>query len=137
MSTEQEDRVADHATTDDLIVGGGGPRRIWKTMDVAPDPGNTGKFYVVQELAGEWGPLKSDSQQFSKRQEELLAKKSPGHYTPQEYLAVIEELGRTVVWLERSPKLPPVTRVLYCELDERGIMQNVNREKSQGAGGRK
>lgn len=101
-STVKQEDYGLTESVDTRIVKVGPERRIWETVQVAPDPLAPGKFYVVQRLAGAW-----------KRSAELNDE-------------------TLVKWVQAWSWEPPVSRVLYCKLDEFGIMQNLNRATSQG-----
>lgn len=105
MSTN--DTVAsDYGLSDEApVTGGGKERRIWETTSVAPDPHKPGYFYATQRLAGEWKQVFGQGA-------------GPGE--------------SVLTWFSRQVELPPVTRVLYCTMDERGLMVNVFRDASQG-----
>lgn len=95
-------------------VMNGPERRIWRTLSVAPCPHSVGRFYVVQELAGEW--------------------KRWGVTGVRNGVPMVGETSQ-VEWHPRpTSDEPPVTRVLYCALDARGVMVNLNKDASQGRG---
>lgn len=102
---------ADYGVSDERPEEPGPARRIWRLVSVTPDPHAAGKFYAIQELAGEWKNVATLSLPVDGRE-------SPSN----------------VMWVARRTHEPPVTRVIYAALDKYGVMQNLNRDASQGRG---
>lgn len=100
-------------SSDTGVTKNDGPeRRIWENVQVAPDPTQSGYFYVVQKLAGEWKRVLG---------EPIPAEALPDGFRPWE-----------LKWVARSPELPPKTRILYCRMNDYGQIENVYKWASQG-----
>jgi hypothetical protein len=92
----------------------GKTRRIWRNVNIEPDPFNEGRFYLLQELAGEW-----------KHSDEIDLDYEVS-YHPRE----------TVMQGSRPAGIdPPITRVIYAEMNKYGRVVNLFHGASQGQGG--
>ena len=107
LRDEQFDHLplASHFQVEGTPDNPGKQRKIWRAKSLTPDPFNEGRFYLLQELAGEWrnDPTNKDE-------------------------------SFEVSWHPVDKREPVVTRTIYAEMNRYGRMVNLFQDASQGQG---